>query len=320
MNSQIGKDLEKAIRILNSGGLVAIPTETVYGLAANALDENAVTGIFKAKNRPFFDPLICHLAEVKDIERYVLDFPAPLRSFMEIYSPGPLTIILPKTDEIPYITTGGLDTAAFRIPRHPITQELLQALDFPLAAPSPNPFGYISPTTAQHVKDQLEGEVDYILDGGPCSVGIESTIIEYSEGTVIVHRLGGLSLEELKQHFESLEVREISSSNPQAPGQLSSHYAPSKTLLLGEIKALFKNFEGSNPAIIRFQSEIDGIDSRRQFVLSGKGSTEEAARKIFGLLRELDNSDFGLILAEYLPETGLGPAINDRLRRASFKD
>lgn len=317
MKTRLGTDVLEAAEILKHGGLVAIPTETVYGLAGNALDKEAVAKIFSAKNRPAFDPLICHLKNVEDISDYALHFPDELRAFLETYSPGPVTVILPKKEIIPFITTAGLDSAAFRIPRHPMTQALLQQLDFPLAAPSANPFGYVSPTRAEHVMEQLEGKVDYILDGGPCEVGIESTIVEYRANKLIVHRLGGLSLETIRDHFKEVEIRNQSTSNPKAPGQLSSHYAPRKPLMLGELSELLKRNSKARPALICFEKKLEGYDESSQFVLSESGSTVEAAQKIFGLLRDLDKSDFEIILAEPMPETGLGPAINDRLKRAS---
>lgn len=319
MSTQIGKDIEKAAALLKDSSLVAIPTETVYGLAANALDESAVAEIFRVKNRPTFDPLILHVADVEGVKKYSIDCPIPLLDFFEKNTPGPVTIILPKTDDVPFLTTSGLKTAAFRIPQHPMTLELLARLEFPLAAPSANPFGYISPTSAQHVMDQLGGAIPYILDGGPCSVGIESTIIEYWQGRVIVHRLGGMSLDTLKEHFEMVDLKVNRSSNPLAPGQLKSHYAPKKSLYCGDIETLYRAHEAEKPALILFSDKIPGLDPESQFVLSDSGSTKEAAQKIFGLLRELDQSNFGVIIAELLPEVELGPAVNDRLKRAAAK-
>ena len=175
--AEIGQDILKAKEILIAGGLVAIPTETVYGLAGNALNENSVANIFRAKNRPSFDPLIVHVASILQAERFVEDIPSQARKLAETYWPGPLTILLKKRPIISDLVTSGLDTVAIRVPAQDLTRSLLASLDFPLAAPSANPFGYVSPTKAEHVNEQLGDNIDYILDGGDCQVGIESTIV-----------------------------------------------------------------------------------------------------------------------------------------------
>ncbi len=319
METQIGTDLKLAKKLLEEQQIVAIPTETVYGLAGNALDPVSVSKIYEAKNRPSFDPLIVHLSSVEEIEKYAAEFPEPAKNFMRAKSPGPVTCILPKNEIIPDITTSGLPKAAFRVPNHPLSLELLQSLDFPLAAPSANPFGYISPTSADHVMDQLGGKIPYILDGGPCKVGIESTIIEWEEGKVIVRRLGGMDLSELEDYFDEVEIQKHSSSNPVSPGQLKSHYAPRKPFYLGDLRDLYSKHKNEAPAIICFQNSLDESPESAVFYLSKKGDTAEAARNLFRLMRELDESDFGCILAEKLPESGLGPAINDRLKRAAAK-
>src|SRR3569832_1557572 len=177
MHTTVGKDIDEAKKILERGEVCAIPTETVYGLAANALDARAVAKIYESKDRPNFDPLIVHVPTIEVQNRYVISFPKWASVLANIFMPGPLTLVLEKTEDIPDIVTSGLSTVALRIPHHPVATQLLRKLDFPLAAPSANPFGYISPTTAQHVYDQLARKIPYILDGGECSVGIESTIV-----------------------------------------------------------------------------------------------------------------------------------------------
>ncbi len=313
--ADIGKDIIRAKQLLLEGKLVAIPTETVYGLAANALNEKAVLEIFKAKNRPHFDPLIVHVADIAQAETLVETFPDQAKALSQKFWPGPLTLLLPKKEIVPDLVTSGLNTVGLRCPDHTLTLELLKSLPFPLAAPSANPFGYVSPTTPQHVNEQLGDKVAYILDGGECRVGIESTIIGF-ENTPIVYRLGGLALEILEPITGPLQVQLHSSSNPHAPGQLQSHYAPLKKIVLGTRDQLLEQTH-SNVGAIVFQNVLANIPVTNQITLSPSGNLEEAAQHLFAALRELDKTDVNLILAELVPESGLGRAINDRLRRAA---
>ena len=315
--AQIGTDIKEAIRLLNNGELVAIPTETVYGLAANALNTGGVASIFEAKGRPHFDPLIVHLYDKTQLDNLCKEIPAVFYDLYKAFSPGPITYILKKQDAIPDLVTSGNNTVGIRFPNHPLTRELLFESQLPLAAPSANPFGYVSPTTAQHVENQLGDRIPYILDGGPCSVGIESTIIDLSSDSPRILRLGGLALEEIQEIIGPIEVNIHSSSNPQAPGMLSSHYSPGKKLILGNIKELLQQHAGANTATISLSETFDEVPQNNQMVLSASGDLKEAATNLFKSLRELDRDDVHLILAEYMPETGLGPAINDRLKRAA---
>src|SRR5260221_6332098 len=193
--AEIGKDIAKAKALLEQGKLVAIPTETVYGLAGNALNIDAATKIFAAKNRPYFDPLIVHVSNFQSVEEYAEKIPSKAIELMKRFWPGPLTVLLSKKNNIPDLVTSGLDRVGLRCPDHPMTLELLRSLTFPLAAPSANPFGYVSPTNPRHVNDQLGNEIEYILDGGECKVGIESTIVGFENDMPIIHRLGGLRVE-----------------------------------------------------------------------------------------------------------------------------
>ena len=313
--AEIGKDIIRAKQLLLEGKLVAIPTETVYGLAANALNEKAVLEIFKAKNRPHFDPLIVHVAGIAQAETLAASFPDKAKVLAQKFWPGPLTLLLPKKEIVPDLVTSGLNTVGLRCPDHTLTIELLKSLPFPLAAPSANPFGYVSPTTPQHVNEQLGDKVAYILDGGECRVGIESTIIGF-ENTPTVYRLGGLALEILEPITGPLHVQLHSSSNPHAPGQLQSHYAPLKKIVLGTREQLLE-LTHSNVGAIVFQNVLANIPATNQITLSPSGNLEEAAQHLFAALRELDKTDVNLILAELVPESGLGRAINDRLRRAA---
>ncbi len=313
----IGTDIDQAKALLKSGEVVGIPTETVYGLAANALDEKAVAKIFAVKNRPSFDPLIVHTADVRAIAEFTRHLPDKAKKLADAFMPGPLTLLLPKKDIIPDMVTSGLEQVAIRIPNHPVTQQLLKELSFPLAAPSANPFGYISPTTAQHVEDQLGDKVKYILDGGPCHVGVESTILGFEGEVPVIYRKGGLAIEAIEELIGPVQVREHSSSNPQSPGMLKSHYAPGCPVILGNIDELIKKHQGKRIGVISFKDQFTTIKPELNIVLSEKGDFTEAARHLFSGMRKLDKLQPEVILAELLPEVGLGRAINDRLRRAA---
>ncbi len=321
----IGKDISRAVELLNNGQLVAIPTETVYGLAANGMNADAVLKIYEAKNRPSFNPLIMHVPDIHHAKELVEDFPKGACLLAEQFWPGPLTLVLKKKKMVPDLVTAGLDTVGVRVPAHPLALELLNALDFPLAAPSANPSGYVSPTTPRHVEQQLGDRVAYILDGGRCSVGIESTIVKAAGDELIVLRLGGIELERihavtgisghLRQH-----TRE---SLPESPGMMASHYAPQKKFVLGNIADNMMKYPKEKIGILSFQKTRHGrahapnASPAKELILSPSGDLHEAARNLFSYLRDLDESDSEVILAEPVPDEGLGRAINDRLRRAA---
>ncbi len=315
----IGTDIEYAKRLLEAGELVAIPTETVYGLAGNALDPISVTKIFAAKDRPFFDPLIVHVGSWDQAKLLVQDIPAAATELAALLWPGPLTFLLRKKEIIPDLVTSGFERVGIRCPAHPLTKKLLQSISFPLAAPSANPFGYVSPTTAQHVQDQLGDKISYILDGGPCQVGIESTILGWEDHHPVIYRMGGVGLEQLEKILGPVKVRSRSSSQPYAPGQLESHYAPLKKLVLGNLNLLLARNIFHTPGVLAFQKPLTGVDSSNQRVLSLSGDLHEAARNLFSMLRQLDDLAIDGVLAEEVPNEGLGFAINDRLRRASAR-
>ncbi len=319
MQTIIGTDISYAKKLLEQGDLVAIPTETVYGLAANALNGAAIARIYEVKNRPRFNPLIMHVPGIEHIGRYAAISKLELK-IAGALMPGPLTLLLPKTESVPDILTAGSDKVAVRVPAHPLTQQLLQQLSFPVAAPSANPSGYVSPVTANHVLENLDGKIPYILDGGPSEVGVESTIIECTSTSVIVHRFGGITLEQIRAAAGMPVILQTNSQKIVTSGKLKSHYAPNIPLYMGNVAELASVYEGKRIAVITLSpSELEGVTS---FPLSASGSLAEAAANLFSTLRRIDQEDFDVILAEKMPEQGLGRAINDRLHRAQaeFKD
>jgi len=315
--AEIGQDISKAAALLNQGKLVAIPTETVYGLAGNALNVEAVTKIFDAKNRPHFDPLIVHVPDPTSAGYYAERIPEKALELMKQFWPGPITILLRKKNIVPDLVTAGLDRVGLRCPDHPMTLALLQSLPFPLAAPSANPFGYVSPTTPNHVNDQLGNKIEYILDGGDCKVGIESTIVGFEDDLPFIYRLGGLRVEDIESITGRVRVNASSVSNPQAPGQLQSHYSPRKQVVIGEILSLALENKSRAVGVLSFKKLNLPFGIKKEIVLSPSGNLNEAAQKLFSALRELDKSEIDIILTELVPDTGLGRAINDRLRRAA---
>jgi L-threonylcarbamoyladenylate synthase len=316
METIIGTDINLAQQFLEQGNVIGIPTETVYGLAGNALNEEAVLKIFSVKNRPYFDPLIVHTHSLDEVIKYTQQVPQRALDLMEAFMPGPLTVLLPRQSCIPDLVTSGLETVAVRIPNHPLTLSLLQQLAFPLAAPSANPFGYISPTTSYHVYDQLHGRIPYILEGGATEIGVESTIVGFENNQAVVYRLGGLAIEEIERVVGKVLVQTNTSSDPKSPGMLKSHYAPRKRLVLTDAFDITDD-ELSRVGVIAWDKKVVGVPDHHQIVLSEKGSLKEAAKHLFAAMRTLDETDVDYIIAVRVPDVGLGRAINDRLKRAA---
>jgi L-threonylcarbamoyladenylate synthase len=315
---EIGTNINLAKDLLLRGELVAIPTETVYGLAANALNEKAVLSIFEVKNRPFFDPLIIHLASIESVKLYADFEDERLLILAKHFWPGPLTLLLPKKNNIPYLITSGLNKVAVRIPNHAISLKLLKSISFPLAAPSANPFGYVSPTEPNHVKKHFGNRLAYILDGGKCEVGIESSIVGIENDTVCIYRLGGLSIEAIEKIIGPVELKINQSSNPKTPGQLKNHYAPKKPLFVGDVKKLKQKHHLKKIDLIYFgQDEIKLDDYNNIYNLSETNDFKEAAVNLFKFLRLADDSHSEIIICSELPDIDLGRAINDRLKRAA---
>ena len=311
--------IHRAAKIIRQGGVVAFPTETVYGLGADALNPLAVARIFEIKNRPYFDPLIVHIADLDEMSRLVFDIPLPAEKLIKHCWPGPLTIVLLKKEEVPDIVTAGLPTVGIRMPKHPIALQLISAAECPIAAPSANPFGYVSPTTADHVHDQLGDRVDLILDGGPCEVGLESTILSFSQDKPRLLRPGGLPLEEIESIIGRVGMNPIEEEKPSSPGRLPKHYAPRTPIVIEGSENNLENYQNKKIGFLAFQEVKVSFPFHHVDVLSPGGDLREAAANLFAAIRRLDALNLDLILAEALPEVGLGRAIMDRLRRASKK-
>ena len=310
--------IRQAAEIIRQGGIVAFPTETVYGLGVDAYNPLAVARVFEVKRRPFFDPLIVHIASPAHLKKLVKDIPSGARKLTEKLWPGPLTVVLFKEEHIPDIVTAGLPTVALRMPSHPMALSLIKESKCPIAAPSANPFGYLSPTTAEHVRGQLADQVDLILDGGPCPVGVESTIVSFSENKPRLLRPGGVSLEEIESIIGKVEINSIK-DRPVAPGMLPRHYAPRTPIVLDWDEKHLDSYKGKKIGFLAFQEPKNFLQFQHIEVLSKKGDLREAAANLFSAIRRLDALDLDLILAEAVPEAGLGRAIMDRLRRATFR-
>ncbi len=328
--------------VLRRGDVVALPTETVYGLAADALNAEAVVKIFEAKERPRFDPLIVHLPDHDWLER-IVDLPAlaaaspsgggqdrrVILKLAETFWPGPFTIVLPKRAIVPEIVTAGLDTVAVRISAHPVFAEIIRAFGGPVAAPSANRFGQVSPTTAQHVLDELNGRIPLIVDAGATTHGIESTIVAVRDGKIDILRRGPITEEELSTFGAEVDI--VSSQKISVPGQLPTHYAPKTPLHLIENAKDFELERDKRVALLAWTSRkgdfqiAPAVGNRRSLKfaavrqLSEKGDLREAAANLFHYLRELDALDVDLIVAERVPDHGLGASIMDRLRRAAHR-
>lgn len=310
-------EIKQAASLLQNGNVIAIPTETVYGLAANAFDDNAVAQIFKIKNRPLFNPLIVHIKSIDYLDTIAINIPPIAFVLAKQFWPGALTLVLEKKSNISDIVTAGKNTVGIRVPSHPIALTLLEGLDFPLAAPSANPFGYISPTTSEHVRKQLGDKIPYILEGGPCEKGIESTIIGFENNRPILYRVGAISKEEIEKHIGFLEMKNMASASPQAPGMINKHYSPKTKFIVSEnISKSIEENKNSNAGFLLFKNECQYLHFEKYIELSSDKNLEEAAKKLYAAMHQLDGMNFDVIYAEKLPDKELGITINDRLYRA----
>ncbi len=307
--------IERAVELLRNGGVVAFPTETVYGLGADAFNPYAVARVFEIKNRPRFDPLIVHICEKDWIYRITDEVPPEAQRLMYHFWPGPLTMILPKRNDIPDVVTAGLTTVGIRMPSHPVALNLIRKLGMPIAAPSANPFGYVSPTQADHVRKLFGDKLPLILDGGDSVFGIESTIVSIKDKKIYIHRHGAISDEELTAVAGTV-YEKTEGTVCEAPGELPYHYAPAKPLRLIDSP---KDIEIEKSAFLSFGIPEKNIAAKYIKILSDKKDLREAATNFFSSLIELDNKDVEIIYAEKMPEIGLGKAMMDRLRKASKK-
>jgi L-threonylcarbamoyladenylate synthase len=314
----ITHDTDLVAQSLLDNEVAAIPTETVYGLAGNIFSEKAIRRIYEVKQRPLFNPLIVHIADVSQMEKVATTIPPLAKQLAEKFWPGPLTLLLPKKDTIPDIITAGKDTVAIRVPNHPVTLSLLQKLPFPLAAPSANPFSSISPTTAEHVAAYFKDEFPFILQGGPCKKGIESTIIGFNEDGAIIYRYGSLAIEEIEKITGPLQEYIRNEENPDAPGMLLRHYAPSTTTILSsDIEKSIAENAGKKIGLMLFDHTHTSDQAAVIETLSVSGSMEEAASNLYAAMHRLDHHQLDIIIAERFPDKGLGRSINDRLQRAT---
>ncbi len=311
--------VEEGARILRDGGLVAFPTETVYGLGADAFDARAVARVFEVKARPSFDPLIVHLADGSDLGRVVVADEPRARRLADRFWPGPLTLVLPRRPELPEIVTAGLNTVGVRVPAHEGARALIRAAGTPVAAPSANPFGYVSPTTAAHVDELLGEAVDLILDGGPCSVGVESTIVSLASKGPTLLRPGGVSREELEDVLGVPLPPAPPAERPLAPGQLDRHYATRTPLTILPGPAGPRPPGEGRVGVLAWRVAPPGGGYAAVEVLALDGRPTTAAAHLFAALRRLDAAGLDAILAEPCREDGLGHAIMDRLRRAAAR-
>lgn len=310
-------NIKKAAQIIQEGGLVAFPTETVYGLGADALNPYAVAEIFEVKNRPTFDPLIVHVADMRQAEILVQKFPSAALKLVEKFWPGPLTVVLPKSPMVPDIVTSSLPSVAIRVPNHPLALELIRESGRPIAAPSANLFGQVSPTTAEHVRKSFGNKIEMILDGGPCQVGVESTVVSFMDKEPMLLRPGGASLEEIQALIGPVRIAEKTPGQPLAPGQLESHYAPRTPLILAGPQETHPH--GKRLGWLGLNKPADPGPFAAVEVLSERQDLREAAANLFAAIRRLDEKNLDAIWALPVPNQGLGRAINDRLTKASHK-
>lgn len=316
--SIVSNDIKKAVAILSSNDVVAIPTETVYGLAGNIFSEEAIQKIYKVKQRPSFNPLIVHVDSIEKASELVSSFPEKAKQLANTFWPGSLTLVLDKSDNIPNWITAGKETVGIRIPNHPVTLALLQELPFPLAAPSANPSNRISPTKSSHVASYFKDSIEMVLEGGECKNGIESTIIGFENNEPVLYRLGSISTENIERVIGKIKIKNKKETTPNAPGMLSKHYSPlTKTYLVDNVNEFIKNINGKKIGVLIFNNPKLNVDVDHIEVLSKTRDLNEATAKLYSALHKLDSLNLDIIVSERLPETGLGKSINDRLERAA---
>ena len=321
MKDMISTNIQKAKDLLTSEEIIAIPTETVYGLAGNIYSEKAISNIFLLKSRPFFNPLIVHIHSLKQLNEVVSYIPPKAKILAEVFWPGPLTLVLPKKNHISDLVTSGKTTVAVRIPNHKVTLELLKGLDFPLAAPSANPFGSISPTQADHVSNYFGDKLGMVLDGGSCIKGIESTIVGFEGDEPVLFRLGSVSLESIEKEIGVVTIKNKKEISPDAPGMLMKHYAPNTpTYLVSKIIDVFDDYKDKKVGFLSLDNSAELSKQFHHEVLSMSGDLDEAAAKLYSALHRLDKMNLDALVLERFPNHGIGKAINDKLERAAYSN
>ena len=307
--------LQQAIELLRNENVVCVPTETVYGLAASMYSEKAIEKIYTIKGRPRSNPLIVHIGRIQDLQTLCSDLPAPLQRLAERFWPGPLTILVEKSDQVPLSITAGGTRVGIRMPNHPLTLELLKALPFPLVAPSANPYNAISPTTAKHVEDYFGSAIPLILDGGPCEQGLESTVVGIENEQVVIYRQGMITAEQIESLVGPIVVKNEAGEKQVAPGMTLKHYSPKTPTIVCEHLEQFKE-DSAGKAFLLFSKKHPELPQAHQYVLSEKEDLSEAAARLYQVLHELDERSYNQIVCERFPDIGIGRAINDRLLRA----
>ena len=316
----ISKDITLAVKILKNDQLIGFPTETVYGLAGNIFSKKAIRSIFKIKKRPKFNPLIVHISKIEDLKTIASEIPENAKKLANAFWPGPLTLLLKKHESVSDLITAGKDTVAVRIPNHPLALAILDALDFPLAAPSANPFGSISPTTAQHVVDYFRVQIEAVFDGGSCDHGIESTIVGFENEKIIIYRLGAISIEAIETIVGKTERYINNNIDPEAPGMLSKHYAPkTKFILTASIENEILKYYNQKIGILSFNKNYDLAGIQSVEILSKSSDFKEASKNLYAAMHRLDNLNLDVIIAAILPDYDLGKSVNDRLKRAASR-
>ncbi len=312
------ENIHYAAELIKVGELVAFPTETVYGLGADGLNPIAVAKIFEAKSRPYFNPLILHVSTIEQLDKICKIDNANIQKLIAEFWPGPLTLVIPKKEIVPEIVTAGNETVAVRMPNHPVALSLINKSRTPIAAPSANKFGMLSPTSAKHVEKQLKNRIELILDGGESNVGLESTILEIKNDQVNLLRPGGLPLEDIEEIVGEVEQNNNFNHLPNAPGQLPFHYSTNIPLKIID-ERIFDDLDNKKIGLLVLEENNYQFDFSEVKILSRRGDLREASANLFKYMHELDSLDLDLILVEPVKKVGLGKAIMDRLEKASSK-
>ncbi len=319
MQTIISQDVEKSVTFLKNGEVIGVPTETVYGLAALCSKPDAIANIFKIKNRPQTNPLIVHIGTFETLSKVCTSFPEKAKILADKFWPGPLTLLLPKSEFISDQITAGSNLVAVRMPNHPVALELLRILNEPFVAPSANPANAISPTSSAHVFEYFNGKIPMILEGGVCEKGIESTIVGFENNEVIIHRLGSLSKEAIEQEIGSVQLKNQPKDKIVSPGQFSKHYSPNTPLVLtNQIENTLRLFPNKKVGLLLF-NDLNFPISETIIIkkLTENGDLDLAMKQVYEALHQLDKMNLDLIIAEHLPDVSVGTSVNDRLKRAA---